>query len=114
MLPASPLEIFAGLNASPQSVAVAVAVFVVGLAVLFVVHKVKMDIESEWFVSVVFAGDEDLAARGTTGLIRDCVRMEEIALDVNNRAGVNKSWINADAVKGQLVRLNTALIANRR
>lgn len=112
MLPASPLEIFAGLTASPQNVTVAVAVFVVGLAVLFVVHKVKMDIESEWFVSVVFAGDEDLAERGTAGLIRDRVRMEEIALDVNNRAGINKPWINADAVRGQIMRLDAAMRAS--
>lgn len=104
---------FADLASSPQRMAVAVAVFAVGLAVLLMVNKAKMDVEAEWFVSVVFSGDEDLAARGTSGLIRDRARMEEIALDVNNRAGINRSWISADAVKGQIMRLDAALRDNR-
>lgn len=105
--------VFAELASSPQKLAVALAVFAAGFAVLYVVNKVKMDVESDWFVSVVFAGDEELAARGTPALINDCARMEEIALDVNNRAGVNRSWINEDAVNGQLMRLKAALTANR-
>ena len=92
-----------------SSVLIATAVFVVGAAALNqLLKKVQAD-EAQWFATILQSTDEELSNRTFPALARDCSRMEEILLDVGNRAGVSRSWITADLGAEQLGRLKAAL-----
>lgn len=92
-----------------SSVLIAIAVFVVGAAGLNqLLKKVQAD-EAKWFATILQSSDAELSSRTFPALARDCSRMQEILLDVGNRAGVSRSWITADLGAEQLGRLKTAL-----